>query len=134
MNWSKSLEDFPQQEDNNVEKPIEDLEQGTNNFDSSKKPQMEFNHETGVFEYANKAMQKIHDLRRQRQAKEYDPLESKQRELAQGLRDIGFSEKDMGKTGDSITGQVTEKHRKIAASQIEDTKQWYAARKITERN
>jgi hypothetical protein len=67
--------------------------------------------------------QKIHDLRKKIQAKEHDPLEMKQRELAQGLRDRSFSENDMGKTGDSRTGQVTEKHRAIAASQIKKAKQ-----------
>ena len=105
--------------------------ENSNNFDRSKKPQMKFNPETLVFEYADETMQKIHNLRQKIQAKERDPLESKQKELAQGLNDIGFSTEDMGKTGDSRTGQVTEKHRAIAASQIEDAKQIMLQRRLS---
>lgn len=114
-----------------LEKESDCSEQDTNSFESSKKPQMKFNHETLEFEYADENIQKIHDLRRRIQAQEHDPLEMKQIELAQGLRDIGFSEKDMGKTGDSRTGQVTERHRAIAASQIEDAKQVMLRRRLS---
>lgn len=75
--------------------------------------------------------QKIHDLRHRIQAKEHDPLEMKQRKLAQGLRDRSFSENDMGKTGDSRTGQVTEKHRAIATSQSEDAKEIMLRRRLS---
>ena len=37
----------------------------------------------------------------------------------------------MGKTGDSRTGQVTEKHREIATSQIEDAKQIMLRRRLS---
>lgn len=122
MDWDNiKLDDLLLQEgDNNVEDKIEDkfdqygrlLNQNYDPLSSVKEPE----------NLEQDTKQKIHDLRQRIQAKERDPLEMKQRKLAQGLRDRSFSENDMGKTGDSRTGQVTEKHRAIAASQIEDAK------------
>ncbi len=86
------------------------------------KMRYKFNPVTGSFEYADKNLQKIHELRQRLHDKNRDPLEAKQSEMRQGLEDIGFSKENIGKTGDSRTGDVTEKHKAIADSQIEDAK------------
>lgn len=131
MDWDNiKLDDLLLQEgDNNVEDKIEDkfdqygrlLNQNYDPLSSVKEPE----------NLEQDTKQKIHDLRQRIQAKEHDPLEKKQRKLAQGLRDRSFSENDMGKTGDSRTGQVTEKHRAIATSQIEDAKQIMLRRRLS---
>lgn len=85
-------------------------------------PLKKVNLERGEEEYVDPRLQRIHELRKRMQKEHQDPLILKQNVVKQGLKEIGFSENDMGKTGDSRTGQVTEKHHAIAASQIDDAK------------
>lgn len=91
--------------------------------ETSKEPGKKFNFETGKFEYADSMLQKIAELRRRLKAENTDPLAAKQSELIIGLEDIGLSKEDLGKTGDSRTGEVSDKHRKVAESQAEDAKE-----------
>lgn len=51
-----------------------------------------------------------------------DYLAAKQGAISNGLEEIGLSKEDMGKTGDSSTGEITEKDKRVAKSQIEDAK------------
>lgn len=87
-----------------------------------KEPGKKFNFETGKFEYADPMLQKIAELRRRLKAENTDPLAAKQSELIIGLEDIGLSKEDLGKTGDSRSGEVSDKHKKAAESQTEDAK------------
>ena len=89
------------------------------------------NLERGEEEYVDPRLQRIHELRKRMQKEHQDPLILKQNVVKQGLKEIGFSENDMGKTGDSRTGQVTEKHHAIAASQIDDAKQIMLQRRLS---
>lgn len=65
---------------------------------------------------------KIRDLRAKLRSSNKDPLEVKQEEMSRGLEEIGLSRKDLGKTGNSLTGEVTERHKEVANSQTEDAK------------
>ena len=91
--------------------------------DNNKRPELDFNPETGLIEYADKNLQKITELRKRIQNSNTDPLEIKAKSLSSGLEEIGLSKDDLGKTGDSRTGEITEKNRKIAKSQTEDAKE-----------
>ncbi len=100
----------------NVEKNIDDKTDIM-----SKKPKLAFNTKTGVFEYADENIRKIQEVRAKLR-QDHDPLEVKQKYIEQGLDEVGLSG-SMGKTGDSKTGEITEKHKKTADSQIEDAKE-----------
>ncbi len=50
----------------------------------------------------------------------------------QGLNNLEFSEKDMGKTGDSRTGGGSEKHKKIVRNQVEEAKSMMLQRRMLE--
>lgn len=105
---------------------FDDFEQQKSNqkrCDDNKKPELDFNPETGLIEYADKNLQKIAELRKRKKDSHIDPLEFKAKSLSSGLEEIGLSKDDLGKTGDSRTGEITEKNRKIAASQTEDAKE-----------
>lgn len=94
-------------------------------------PLKKVNLERGEEEYVDPRLQRIHELRKRMQKEHQDPLILKQNVVKQGLKEIGFSENDMGKTGDSRTGEVTEKHYEIAASQSEDAKQFMLRRRLS---
>ena len=88
-----------------------------------KSPQQQFNAEKGTLEYADENLQKLQELRKKMHFSNRDPLADRQREIELGLEEIGFKKSDMGKTGDSRTGEVTDRHKKIADSQVEDAKE-----------
>lgn len=90
--------------------------------DYGKSPRKKFNAEKCTFEYADENLQKLHDLRDKLRFSNRDPLADRQREIEHGLEEIRFKKSDMGKTGDSRTGEVTDRHKKIADSQVEDAK------------
>lgn len=93
------------------------------NIKDDKKPKLDFNPETGLIEYADKNLQKIAELRKRIKNSNIDLLELKAKSLSSGLEEIGLSQDNLGKTGDSRTGEITEKNRKIAKSQMEDAKE-----------
>lgn len=74
----------------------------------------------GEEQYVDDSLQKIKELRAKLKSENNDPLEVKQIMMQRGLEEIGLSKEDLGKTGDSRSGEVTDKHKKIAASQVED--------------
>ena len=90
--------------------------------DYGKSPRKKFNAEKGTLEYADENLQKLQELRKKMHFSNRDPLTNRQREIELGLEEIGFEKSDMGKTGDSRTGEVTDRHKKIADSQVEDAK------------
>ena len=99
----------------------ESLKLQKNTFTMNRKaPEWRYNEKTGEFEYADESMRKLHYLRGK--LRHCDPLENKQNYIKQGLEDVGLSG-NMGKTGDSKTGEITEKHKKTSDSQIEDAKE-----------
>lgn len=105
---------------------FDDFEQQKSNqkrCDDNKKPELDFNPETGLIEYTDKNLQKIAELRKRIKNNNIDPLELKAKSLSSGLEEIGLSRDDLGKTGNSITGEITEKNREIAKSQTEDAKE-----------
>lgn len=51
-----------------------------------------------------------------------DYLATKQEIISSGLKKRRLSEKDIGKTGNSSTGEITEKDKRVAKSQIKDAK------------
>ena len=85
-----------------------------------KAPERRYNEKTGEFEYADESVRKLQELRSK--LRYGDPLENKQNCIRQGLEEVGLSG-NMGKTGDSKTGEITEKHKKTSDSQIEDAKE-----------
>lgn len=87
-----------------------------------RQPAESFNPVTMKFEAVD---EKIRELREKRNKlkEQNDPLEGKQAEMKRGLEEIGLSDRQMGKTGNSVTGEISEKHRQTAESQIEDAKQ-----------
>ncbi len=90
--------------------------------ENDKQPQRKFNFETGEFYYANERLQKIAELRKRLHTENNDPLAARQKLLENGLEEIGLSKDDLGKTGDSRNGEVSDKHKKTAKSQTEDAK------------
>ena len=91
--------------------------------DNNKRPELDFNPETGLIEYADKNLQKIAELRKRIKDSNIDLLEFKSKSLSSGLEEIGLSKDNLGKTGNSITGEITEKNKEIAKSQTEDAKE-----------
>lgn len=69
-----------------------------------------------------KSLRKIAELRKRLHTENVDPLAARQRLLENGLEEIGLSKDDLGKIGDSRTGEVSDKHKKVAESQAEDAK------------
>lgn len=78
--------------------------------------------ELGEEQYVDKNLQKIKELRQRLKNENIDYLAARQGTISNGLEEIGLSKEDMGKTGESSTGKITEKHKTIAKSQIEDAK------------
>ncbi len=107
---------------------------------------MTFNPETGTFDIADENIKKIRELRSRLKENNRDSLADKEHEMKlglnemefseedkkQGLNNLEFSEKDMGKTGDSSTGEVSEKHKKVARSQMEDAKSMMLQKRMLE--
>lgn len=91
----------------------------------SKAPEMKFNPTSMEFEYANPKLQEIAERRRELNHTKQDILALKERIAKQGLEEIGLEGK-MGQTGNSRATNpneaVTETHKKVAESQIEDLK------------
>lgn len=105
---------------------LSSLDNAENEFSNIKdniKPELDFNPETGLIEYADKNLQKIAELRKRIKDSNIDLLEFKSKSLSSGLEEIGLSKDNLGKTGNSITGEITEKNREIAKSQTEDAKE-----------
>lgn len=90
--------------------------------ENDKEPQKKFSFETGESYYADERLQKIAELRKRLHTENNDPLAARQRLLENGLEEIGLSKDDLGKTGDSRSGEVSDKHKKVAESQTEDAK------------
>ncbi len=90
--------------------------------ENDKLPQRKFNPVTYEFYYADERLQKIAELRKRLHTENNDPLAARQRLLENGLEEIGLSKDDLGKTGDSRCGEVSDKHKKVAESQTEDAK------------
>ena len=91
----------------------------------SKAPEMKFNPTSMEFEYANPKLQEIAERRRELNHTKQDILALKERIAKQGLEEIGLEGK-MGQTGNSRAPNpneaVTEIHKKVVESQIEDLK------------
>lgn len=91
----------------------------------SKAPEMKFNPTSMEFEYANPKLQEIAERRRELNHTKQDILALKERIAKQGLEEIGLEGK-MGQTGNSRAANpdeaLTETHKKVAESQIEDLK------------
>ena len=91
----------------------------------SKAPELKFNPTSMEFEYANPKLQEIAERRRELNHTKQDILALKERIAKQGLEEIGLEGK-MGQTGNSRATNpneaVTETHKKVAESQIEDLK------------
>lgn len=91
----------------------------------SKAPEMKFNPASMEFEYANPKFQELTERRRELNRTKQDILALKERIAKQGLEEIGLEGK-MGQTGNSRAPNpnevVTETHKKVAESQIEDLK------------
>ena len=90
--------------------------------ENNKKPVEKFDFNTGEAVYVDKNLQKIKELRQRLKNENIDYLAAKQGAISNGLEEIGLSKEDMGKTGDSSTGEITEKDKRVAKSQIEDAK------------
>ena len=77
------------------------------------------------FEYANPKFQELTERRRELNRTKQDILALKERIAKQGLKEIGLEGK-MGQTGNSRAPNpnevVTETHKKVAESQVEDLK------------
>lgn len=112
-----------------LENETDNLENDSNSIKNDKAPEMTFNPEMGVFEYADKNMQKLHEVRQKLRSENPDYLALKQKEMSRGLEEIGLSREDLGKTGNSLTGEVTERHKKVTNSQIEDAKDMMLSRR-----
>jgi len=84
----------------------------------SKSPEYVFNERTGEFDYKNPEFQQKAEQRRKEKSANTDCLEDKLNRIRQKLGHENLEE-DMGKTGDSRTGNVSEKHRRVAKIQLE---------------
>lgn len=111
-----------------VSKSKEYILHSENEHSPSKKVSLELGEE----QYVDDNLQKIKKLRKRLKDEHRDYLEDKQNFIANGLEEIGLSKEDMGKTGNSQTGEISEKHKKIARSQAEDAKDAIIKRKIIE--
>ncbi len=90
--------------------------------ENDKEPQKKFSFETGESYYADEKLQKIAELRKRLHTENNDPLAARQKLLENGLEEIGLPKNDLGKTGDSRSGEISDKHKKTAESQTEDAK------------
>lgn len=90
--------------------------------DNKNAPAKKINLELGEEEYVDANLQKIRELRKRLKEESRDPLAAKQELLQRGLEEVGLSKNDLGKTGDSRTGEISDKHKKVANSQSEDAK------------
>ena len=90
--------------------------------EDNKQPKRKFNPTSMTFEYEDEEAQKKHDLRAKLNSMNRDVLADRQAAIKIGLEEMGFSSSDMGQTGNSFTGEVLDRHRKIAKSQAEDAK------------
>ena len=88
--------------------------------------------ELGEEQYVDNNLQKIKELRKRLKDEHRDYLEDKQNFIANGLEEIGLSKENMGKTGNSQTGKISEKQKTIAKSQMEDAKDAMLKRKMRE--
>ncbi len=95
-------------------------------------PSKKVNLELGEEQYVDDNLQKIKELRERLKDEHRDYLEDKQNFIANGLEEIGLSKEDMGKTGNSQTGRISEKQKTIAKSQMEDAKDAMLKRKMRE--
>jgi len=104
---------------NNDDKNNTVLETETNT--SSHKPEYIYNEKTGEFNYKNPEFQQKAEVRCKHKLENKDYLEYKLRRIKKKL---GYAEleDDMGKTGDSRTGEVSEKHKRVAEIQTETAK------------
>lgn len=116
------LEAVPVTEESNEEKGFGAKNDILLSRENDKQPQKKFNFETGESYYADERLQKIAELRKRLYTENNDPLAARQRLLENGLEEIGLSKDDLGKTGDSRSGEVSDKHKKVAESQTEDAK------------
>ncbi len=96
------------------------------------KPAKKVSLELGEEQYVDDNLQKIKELRKRLKDEHRDYLEDKQNFIANGLEEIGLSKEDMGKTGNSQTGKISEKQKTIAKSQMEDAKDAILKRKMRE--
>lgn len=92
-----------------------------NETTSTVKPEFVFNEKTGEFNYANPEFQQKADARHQNKLENQDYLEYKLNRIRKKLGYEGLEE-DMGKTGDSRTGEVSEKHKRVVDIQKETAK------------
>lgn len=92
-----------------------------NETTSTVKPEFVFDEKTGDFNYANPEFQQKADARHQNKLENQDYLEYKLNRIRKKLGYEGLEE-DMGKTGDSRTGEVSEKHKRVADIQKETAK------------
>lgn len=116
------LEAVPVTEESNEEKGFGAKNDILLSRENDKQPQKKFNFETGESYYADERLQKISELRKRLYTENNDPLAARQRLLENGLEEIALSKDDLGKTGDSRSGEVSDKHKKVAESQTEDAK------------
>ena len=111
-----------------VSKSKEYILHSENEHSPSKKVSLELGEE----QYVDDNLQKIKELRKRLKDEHRDYLEDKQNFIANGLEEIGLSKEDMGKTGNSQTGKISEKQKTIAKSQMEDAKDAMLKRKMRE--
>lgn len=83
-------------------------------------PLCEFDEKTGEFEYVDSVMRKKSDTRKVRKA-QTDELKHRELGLRKHLARAGLEE-NFGKTGDSLTGTVSDKDLRVAKIQQEHTK------------
>ncbi len=111
-----------------VSKSKEYILHSENEHSPSKKVSLELGEE----QYVDNNLQKIKELRKRLKDEHRDYLEDKQNFIANGLEEIGLSKENMGKTGNSQTGKISEKQKTIAKSQMEDAKDAMLKRKMRE--
>lgn len=91
------------------------------NASSTHKPEYIYNEKTGEFNYKNSEFQQKADMRYKRKLENKDYLEYKLKRIKKKLGYAGLGD-DMGKTGDSHTGEVSEKHKRVTEIQKETAK------------
>lgn len=110
-------------ETNNAELNLGDFNDNneTDISTTSSKPEYLYNEKTGEFNYKNPEFQQKAEVRRKIKLENKDYLEYKLKRIKKKLGYAGLDE-DIGKTGDSCTGEVAEKHKRVAEIQAETTK------------
>ncbi len=83
-------------------------------------PLCEFDEKTGEFEYLDSVMRKKSDTRKVRKS-QTDELKHRESGIRKHLARAGLEE-NFGKTGDSLTGTVSDKDLRVAKIQQEHTK------------